>query len=52
MLYNTEKKELSSLEKIEKIKFLLNKEDCDLLEILELKNNITFPNLKEESKIK
>jgi len=51
MLNNSEKKELSSLEKIEKIKFLLNKEDCDLLEILELKNNITFPNLKEESKL-
>ena len=46
---NFERPELSALEKIEKIKLLLNKEDCDLLEVLDLKSNLSFPNQKEES---
>ena len=51
MINKLEPNELSPSEKIEKIKFLLSKEDCDLLEIYDLKNNLIFPNQKEESKL-
>ena len=51
MINKLEKLQLSPSEKLEKIKNLLDKEDCDLLEVLDLKNNLSFPNQKEESKL-
>ena len=44
--------ELTSEQKIKKIKNLLKKDDCDIIKILEINNSIIFSNSKEESIMK
>ena len=44
--------EITTEEKISKIKFLLSKDDCDIIKIIELNNSIIYSNSKEESTLK
>ena len=52
MLQNQNETELTSEQKIKKIKLLLSKDDCDIIEILDLNKNIKFSSEKEEANLK